>query len=75
MGDLYQLLLMVDGKGVLTFFTATYEEAKERGLRMVETERKKGVDMTMGIVESFNVPDSIRQSFVGKSFNLELKTG
>ena len=70
MADLYQLLLMVDGKGVWTFFAGTYEEAEERGRRMVETERKKGVDMTMLIMPSLDVAEDIRQTFAGKGFNL-----
>lgn len=69
-GDLYQLLLMVDGQGVWTFFAETREEAEQRGKRMVETERKKGINMTMHIVHTKDVVDELRNAFVGKGFNM-----
>lgn len=69
--DLYQLLLMVDGQGVWTFFAKTLEEAEQLGRRLVESERKKGIDSTMQILESKDVGDAIRQAFVGKGFNLQ----
>jgi hypothetical protein len=70
MADLYQLLLMVDGQGIWTFFAETHEEAEQRGKRMVEAERKKGINMTMHIVHSKDVVDELRNAFVGKAFNI-----
>lgn len=69
-GDLYQLLLMVEGKGILTIFLATHDDAEQRGRRMVEAERKKGVDMTMHITRLSDIDEVTRQAFIGKSFNL-----
>jgi hypothetical protein len=70
MSDLYQLLLMVDGQGIWTLFAETHEEAEQVGRRLVETERKKGVDMTMGVTHLTNVDEATRKVFVGKRYNL-----
>ena len=71
MADFYQLLYMRDGKGVLTIFTETHEDAEQLGKRMVEAERKQGIDATIGILHVPNVPEEWKKTFVGKSFNLE----
>jgi len=56
---------------VLTIFTETHEDAEQLGKRMVEAERKQGIDATIGILHVPNVPEEWKKTFVGKSFNLE----
>jgi hypothetical protein len=71
--DLYQLLFMVDGQGLWTFFAESQQEAEQRGKRMVEAERKKGINASMLIVPQKDVVESIHNAVAGKGFNLVRK--
>ena len=70
-GDLYHLMVMAKGQEwVKTFPAETREEAEQRGKRMGEKERKKGVEMKIMIVTSEDVLDTLRQALAGNFSDL-----
>ncbi|MGA8618348.1 MAG: hypothetical protein WB660_07500 [Candidatus Sulfotelmatobacter sp.] len=72
MDDLYNLMVTVKGQEwIKTFPTETREEAEQRGKRMVETERKKGVVVMTAIVSTDDVADAMHQAHRGEGYDLE----